>query len=65
MFVDAMTIAGVSFSPTSDRRFHLFGGKLRTGDPAEYGISFDVVAICAVIVMMLSASGWYPLFYNW
>lgn len=65
VFVDAMTIAGVPFSPISDRRFHLFGGRLRTGDPAEYGISFGVVAICAVIVMMLSASGWYPFFYNW
>ena len=65
VFVDSMTIAGVPFSPLSDRRFHLFGGRLRTGDPAEYFISFGVIVICSMIVIVYSASGWYPFFYNW
>nr|VFJ68097.1 MAG: inner membrane protein [Candidatus Kentron sp. DK] len=62
---DALTASGVPFGPWSDRRFHLFGGRLRTGDPAEYGISFGVVAICAVSFIVLGASGWYPFFYDW
>jgi inner membrane protein len=32
VIADSFTIAGVPFSPTSDARFHLFGGKLRTGN---------------------------------
>ncbi len=62
---DSMTVSGVPFGPISDRRFHLFGGRFRTGDPAEYGISFGVVAICAGLVAVLGASGWYPFFYDW
>lgn len=63
---DAMTVSGVPFSPYSDRRFHLFGGRFRTGDPAEYLISFFVVVICAGFLMIFSSSsGWYPFFYDW
>lgn len=65
ILTDAMTVSGVPFGPRSDRRFHLFGGRFRTGDPAEYAVSFGVVAVCAVLVTMLSASGWYPFFYDW
>jgi len=65
VMTDAMTVTGVPFGPHSDRRFHLFGGRFRTGEPAEYGIAFGVVVVCAVLVMMLSASGWYPFFYDW
>ena len=39
ILTDGMTVSGVSFSPYSDRRFHLFGGRFRTGDPVEYAIS--------------------------
>ena len=62
---DAMTVSGVPFGPQSDRRFHLFGGRFRTGDPTEYGIAFGVVALCAALVLLRSASGWYPFFYDW
>ncbi|MBE0506969.1 MAG: metal-dependent hydrolase [Marinospirillum sp.] len=64
---DAMTVSGVPFSPYSDRRFHLFGGRFRTGDPAEYAISFGVVAACVGVFMMIgsASSGWYPFFYDW
>ena len=30
ILTDAMTVSGVPFSPYSDRRFHLFGGRFRT-----------------------------------
>ena len=32
VLADALTVMGVPFSPHSDRRFHLFGGRLRTGE---------------------------------
>ncbi|MFA1576188.1 metal-dependent hydrolase [Vibrio cyclitrophicus] len=31
ILTDAMTVSGVPFSPYSDRSFHLFGGRFRTG----------------------------------
>lgn len=65
VMTDAMTVSGVPFGPQSDRRFHLFGGRFRTGDPTEYGIAFGVVALCAALVLLRSASGWYPFFYDW
>lgn len=65
VMVDAMTVSGVPFGPYSDRRFHLFGGRFRTGDPVEYAISFGVVAICAVLIQFTYAVGWYPFFYDW
>ena len=40
---DAFTVSGVPVGPWSDRRFHLFGGRLRTGAPAEYMIAGSVV----------------------
>ena len=30
VLADSLTVTGVPFSPHSDRRFHLFGGRLRT-----------------------------------
>lgn len=66
IFCDAMTVSGVPFSPYSKRRFHLFGGRFRTGDPAEYVIAFAVVAVCAAVSLLFSGSGgWYPFFYDW
>jgi inner membrane protein len=32
---DALTVTGVPLGPWSDRRFHLFGGRVRTGAPLE------------------------------
>jgi len=64
---DAMTVTGVPFSPLSSQRFHLFGGRFRTGDAVEYGIAFGIVAICAAIALATSSwhGGWAPFFYDW
>lgn len=67
---DSLTISGVPFSPYSDRRFHLFGGRLRTGDPGEYVVSFFVVVVCAGLIWIFNnsgsnSSGFIPFFYNW
>lgn len=48
---DAFTVTGVPFSPLSDRRFHLFGGRIRTGNPEEYLASGSVVIVCAIIAI--------------
>lgn len=64
---DALTVSGVPFSPYSDRRFHLFGGRLRTGDPPEYVIAGLVVLVCAAAVLLFTreTNGWAPFFYDW
>lgn len=31
VLADSLTVSGVPFSPYSERRFHLHGGRLRTG----------------------------------
>jgi inner membrane protein len=51
ILTDGMTISGVPFSPYSDRKFHLFSGRFRTGDPIEYAIS----ALVVMIVLTLNA----------
>ena len=43
---DALTVSGVPFSPASERRFHLLGGRLRTGGAGEYGVAWAVVLCC-------------------
>jgi len=66
---DAMTIQGVPIGWWSDRRFHLFGGRLRTGRPGEYFVSFSIMLICFSIVILTSQSDnnkiFTPFFYNW
>lgn len=46
---DALTIAGVPISPKDKHKVHLLGGKLRTGDTAEYVLSFGLLAASAMI----------------
>lgn len=68
VLADSLTVMGVPFSPHSDRRFHLFGGRLRTGDAGEYGIAWGIVALCLLLALLFkphSGSGWYPFFYDW
>lgn len=66
ILTDAMTVSGVPFSPYSDRRFHLFGGRFRTGDPVEYAISAAVVLLCFGIIALIGTSGDYiPFFPDW
>ncbi len=66
VLADSMTVSGVPFAPTSERRFHLFGGRLRTGESGEYVIAWGIVAACiAVAQLTQTQSGWYPFFYDW
>ena len=67
VLADSLTVMGVPFSPHSDRRFHLFGGRLRTGDAGEYGVAWGIVALCLLLALLFkphSGSGWYPFFYD-
>ncbi|MDX1727583.1 MAG: metal-dependent hydrolase [Pseudoalteromonas tetraodonis] len=69
VITDSFTITGVPFSPLSDRRFHLFGGRLRTGSSGEYIVAGLIVITCFAIAVMIKpgngSSGWYPFFYDW
>lgn len=65
ILTDAMTVSGVPFSPYSDRRFHLFGGRFRTGDPVEYAIAAGVVLLCLAFVHLTGGQGFAPFFYDW
>lgn len=67
VLADSVTVTGVPFSPLSDRRFHLFGGRLRTGSPAEYMIVFCFTVLCFGLAHFLHRenSGFLPFFYDW
>ncbi|PSW10328.1 metal-dependent hydrolase [Photobacterium rosenbergii] len=65
ILTDAMTVTGVPLSPYSDRRFHLFGGRFRTGDPIEYAIAAAVVVICIGLAHLTEGVGFAPFFYDW
>lgn len=62
---DALTVSGVPMAPWSDRRAHLFGGRLVTGSPAEYMIAGLVVMCSITIAAVVTKSGWYPFFFDW
>lgn len=67
---DALTAQGVPLTPWSDRRVHLFGGRLRTGQPAEFLVAGGVLVICLFVASHFQASnangaGFVPFFYNW
>lgn len=50
----------------SDRRVHLFGGRIRTGSSAEFVIVALAVALAAVLTWNLRADrGFIPFFYDW
>jgi len=67
VLADSLTVSGVPFSPLSERRFHLLGGRLRTGGAGEYGISWGVVLLCWMLSGQLAApgGGYLPFFPNW
>ena len=75
VIADSFTIAGVPFSPTSDARFHLFGGKLRTGNSGEYIVAGLIALLCATWIYYsptsfknshdVETSGFMPFFYDW
>jgi inner membrane protein len=68
VLADALTIQGVPMGWWSDRRFHLFGGRLRTRQMGEYWVAGGVVVICLAIGMMTKHWGnqdFSPFFYDW
>ena len=75
VIADSFTIAGVPFSPASDARFHLFGGKLRTGNAGEYIVAGLIALMCFGWIYYSptsfknshdsETSGFMPFFYDW
>lgn len=68
VFCDALTAQGVPLGWWSDRRFHLFGGRLRTGMMGEYWVAGAVVAACfglALLTRHWGGGGYSPFFYDW
>ena len=47
---DSMTVSGVPISQWDNHKIHFFGGKIRTGEPIEYFISFGLLAVAVVFV---------------
>jgi inner membrane protein len=65
---DALTVQGVPLGWWSDRRFNLFGGRLRTGQMGEYWVSGAVVVICFGLAAMTRHWGggdYSPFFWDW
>lgn len=64
---DALTISGAPVHWWSDRRATLFGGRVRTGAPAEYVITLAVVICCGLVIWSRRDDGtdFLPYFMNW
>jgi len=66
VLADSLTIAGVPLLPTSERRFNLFGGRLRTGGSGEFFVAGGITVVCFFLATsMHSKSDFFPFFYNW
>jgi inner membrane protein len=68
VLADSLTVSGVPFSPLSERRFHLLGGRMRTGGAGEYGVAWGIVLICWALSGQISApggGGYLPFFPDW
>lgn len=67
VLADALTIQGVPLGWWSDRRFHLFGGRLRTGQMGEYWVAGGVVLACAGIALLTRnfSHAYTPFFFDW
>jgi len=67
VFCDAMTVSGVPFSQWSRSNFHLFGGRLRTGNYSEYVVAGAVCLIMFGVATQLrpANSTFIPFFFNW
>ena len=65
VLADSLTVSGVPLGPWSDRRFHLFGGRIRTGQPEEYMVVGVVVLLSVVVGWQFKAeSSFTPFFIN-
>lgn len=67
VLADACTAQGVPLGWWSDRRFHLFGGRFRTGQPGEYWFAGMVVLACVGIAILTRHWGgeFSPFFFDW
>jgi len=66
VLADSLTVSGVPFSPMSDRRFHLAGGRLRTAGSGEYIVAWGLVLVCWLVAGQLRTSvGYVPFFPDW
>lgn len=66
VMADSLTVSGVPFSPWSERRFHLAGGRLRTGGNGEYLVAWGLVVVCWLVAGQLSTTdGYIPFFPDW
>jgi inner membrane protein len=67
VIADSFTVQGVPLGWWSDRRFHLFGGRLRTGQPGEYFVTGAVVIACVALGWAMHGwqGGYVPFFYDW
>jgi inner membrane protein len=62
---DSFTIQGVPVGWWSDRRVHMFGGRLRTGSAAEFVIVAAAVGLAAVVTWHTHDDTFIPFFYDW
>jgi inner membrane protein len=68
VFCDSLTVQGVPLGWWYDRRFHLFGGRFRTGQSGEYWFSGAIVLACigvAALTQHWDASHYSPFFWDW
>lgn len=64
---DALTASGVPLGWWSDRRFHILGGRLKTGMLGEYWVAGGVVVLCCVLMYSTRSyqGGFVPFFYDY
>lgn len=64
---DALTAHGVPVGWWSDRRFHIFGGRLKTGMLGEYWVAGGVVVVCFVVASMTNhqSGSFSPYFFHY
>lgn len=67
MLCDALTAHGVPVGWWSDRRFHIFGGRLKMGMLGEYWVAGGVVVVCFVMASMThhQSGGFSPYFFSY
>jgi inner membrane protein len=67
IFCDALTASGVPFGWWSDRRFYLFGGRLKTGQNGEYWVSGAIVIVCVCLIFLTKSydNNFKPFFYDY
>ena len=67
VIADSLTVQGVPLGWWSDRRFHLFGGRIRTGQSSELFV-VAAVAIAGLTIGYLNqgyGGNFYPFFFDW